>query len=74
METALPTATLNLLLCLSESNLTRLSLPLSNLSCLLSSLLTLLSLKVRLSILKALPTSPPLTSNDLAVVVVMGEE
>lgn len=71
-ETALPTATLNLLLCLSESSLTLLSDPLSNLSCRLSSLLTLFSLKVRLSILKALPTSPVKTGTERAEVVVMG--
>lgn len=71
-ETALPTATLNLLLCLSESSLTLLSDPLSNLSCLLSSLLTLLSLNTRFNFLNALPTSPPRTAKERAEVVVMG--
>lgn len=46
--TALPTATLNRRLCLSELSLTLLSLPLSNLSCCLSSLLTLFSISVLL--------------------------
>ena len=73
-ETAFPTATLKRFLCLSESNRTRLSLPLSNRSCLLSSRLTLFSRNVRFNILNARPTSPPLTSKDRAVVVVMGAE
>lgn len=73
-ETAFPTATLNRFLCLSESNRTRLSLPLSKRSCLFSSLLTLFSLSVRLSILNARPTSPAFTSNERAVVVVTGAE
>jgi hypothetical protein len=73
-ETAFPTATLNLLLCRSEFNLTRLLLGLSNRSCLFNSRLMLFSCMTRLRLRYAWATLRLTTWNDRDEVVVTGRE